>query len=103
MGSVTDASQKATQGRGTCQRCILVDKKRSLTPWKYAECSGGLDREGELRDLKGLEREGGERREVGEYWRVVAGEVFQPPSSLACTPPPRNHHPPPLPSTSSSV
>lgn len=42
IAEVTDASQKATQGRKTCQRCLLVDKKRSLTPWKCESCDVAL-------------------------------------------------------------
>lgn len=34
----TDASQKATKGRLKCERCLLVDHKRSDTPWKCQAC-----------------------------------------------------------------
>ncbi|XP_041838186.1 piggyBac transposable element-derived protein 3-like [Melanotaenia boesemani] len=39
---VTDTSQKATQGRRSCQRCHQVDKKRNLTPWKCKACDLAL-------------------------------------------------------------
>ncbi|XP_049425710.1 piggyBac transposable element-derived protein 4-like [Epinephelus fuscoguttatus] len=38
IATVTDASQKATQGRRACQRCQQVDKKRNLTPWRCKSC-----------------------------------------------------------------
>ena len=38
IATATDAREKATQGRRTCQRCQQVDKKRNLTPWKCKRC-----------------------------------------------------------------
>lgn len=42
IAMVTDASQKATQGRRTCQRCLQVEKKRKMTPWKCQSCDVAL-------------------------------------------------------------
>ena len=38
IATAADASQKATQGRRTCQHCHQVDKKRNLTPWRCKAC-----------------------------------------------------------------
>ncbi|XP_028265305.1 forkhead box protein J1-A-like [Parambassis ranga] len=35
--SETDPGQKATKGRLKCRRCLQVDKRRSDTPWKFAQ------------------------------------------------------------------
>ncbi|KAF3834192.1 hypothetical protein F7725_025396 [Dissostichus mawsoni] len=38
----TYASEKATQGRRTCQHCHEVIRRRNLTPWKCKACDVAL-------------------------------------------------------------